>query len=199
MEILLIGDIHGDFVNYYKIINNFKNFKSIQLGDMGIGFGIEQDHAKKFPIPLKHKFIRGNHDNPSVCRKHKNYLGDYGITKDGIFYVSGAFSIDKEQRTIGIDWWDDEELSIRQMEDVISLYEKEKPEFVISHSQPNEFVDEVCSPNFKSKTQDCFSEMFKIHQPEKWISGHLHKNVKMFIQNTEFICVDSLYYYMLKL
>lgn len=35
----LIGDIHGRFKDYFRLINILpKNEKSIQLGDTGIGF-----------------------------------------------------------------------------------------------------------------------------------------------------------------
>lgn len=198
-EVVLIGDIHGDISNYLQMIKSFN--KSIQLGDMGIGFGYKYnkfDH--EFPYHKnKHSFIAGNHDNPEVCKKHKNYLGNFGITDDGIFFVGGGYSIDKEFRTIGKDWWEDEELSINEFNDVLEVYESIKPDFVISHSQPSELIDVIFKNRIECRTQQYFSEMFRIHQPKKWISAHLHLNFKTQIENTEFIVVDSLNYYRLEI
>jgi hypothetical protein len=42
-------------------------------------------------LPPEHKFLRGNHDDPKLCGKHPNYLGEYGyLPDDELFFVSGA-------------------------------------------------------------------------------------------------------------
>lgn len=199
-EVVLIGDIHGQYYNYFGLVKQFSEYETIQLGDMGIGFGYKFDILdKEFPIDKKHKWFRGNHDNPEVSKRHKNYLGDFGITDNGIFFVGGGYSIDKEFRTIGRDWWEDEELSINEFNNVLEVYETLKPEFVISHSQPSELIDIIFNQRIECRTQQYFSEMFKIHQPKKWISAHLHLNYKTQIERTEFIVVDTLNYYRLEI
>lgn len=111
---------------YFKILTELKN-DSIQLGDLGIGFIKTQNYNNKFNFD-NHKFIRGNHDNPEICKKHKNYLGDYGITSQGLFFISGADSLDKKYRTPMINWWQNEELTTNDFKKCLNLYKKEKPE-----------------------------------------------------------------------
>lgn len=203
MRIMFVSDVHGEFLSYFNLINFTADIdKSYQLGDMGIGFpDTPRDYNNIFPIKNKHKFIRGNHDNPEVCRLHEHYLGNYGITSEGIFYVSGAFSVDKQWRTPYVDWWPNEELSTIELYKAIDLYEKEKPEIVMSHCPPLELIPLTSTFDLviESSTSKSFSEMLKIHQPKKWIFGHMHKNLKTVINNTEFICLNIMEYYILEM
>ena len=109
---ILIGDVHGLFDNYRGFLRLCQCKKSLQLGDFGLGFPMGTDHVDMSDIPGKHLFLRGNHDNPAVCRKDKNYVGDFGVLKGSfingrfkkLFYISGAWSIDKAYRTPGLTW-----------------------------------------------------------------------------------------------
>ena len=60
---LIIGDVHGKINEYLQLIKNRKH--SIQLGDFGVGFVDIPE------LPINHRFIRGNHDNPELlnCRR----------------------------------------------------------------------------------------------------------------------------------
>lgn len=68
----------------------------------------------------------------------------------------------------------------------IDLYEKEKPEIVISHCPPIELIPFTSTFNvvIESSTSKALSEMFKIHQPKEWIFGHMHKSFNDVINNT---------------
>jgi len=194
-----IGDVHGEFEKYEKLIlgkseaTNFKPMNcSIQLGDMGIGFG--KDH--KFPkISKKHMFIRGNHDNPEICKKHKNHLGDYGYIKElDIFYVAGGYSIDWAQRTLGFSWWMDEELSYQQLQKAFDLYKKEKPRIFISHEAPANVKTFLISSflNGDSSTQVLLQQMWEYNKPEIWIVGHWHMKKIFDFEGTKFVVLDEL-------
>lgn len=117
MQFHLLGDIHGDFGFYFQWLSQKDpNDITIQLGDLGLGFYDKYDKQyeegiKKYPNA---RFLRGNHDSPEVCKKQDAYLGDFGVFKDKIFFISGAWSIDYDCRTPGKDWWRDEEISIFQ-------------------------------------------------------------------------------------
>jgi len=184
-KIAIISDIHGKWNKYLQILKDLdaENISSIQLGDFGI-----YDENDIFEIPIQHKFFVGNHDNRTLAKTHPNCLGDYGMLKNGIFFISGAFSIDKDERTIGFDWWDDEELSYQELEKVISLYEESKPNVVVSHDCPADIY------NFfgyvgKSRTAQALQSMFQIHQPDKWIFGHHHIDFMSHYDGTEFHCL----------
>jgi len=197
----LIGDIHGRFVEYFEIIEELEIIKpkseSIQLGDLGLGFGIRnfgddyyKYEIKKYP---KHKFIRGNHDNPEVCNSVSNCLGDYGyIKKLDLFYIAGAYSIDQHLRTEGRDWWKEEELTYSQFEKVIKLYKKKKPKIVISHDCPATCIPYLGAIPINNSTSSAFKFMFEEYQPETWVFAHHHKSRDFVIEKTNFICLDTL-------
>lgn len=200
-----IGDVHGKFDAYLSIVKNDPE-ESIQLGDFGIGFrkgggysqytrmthpeAIEYTHCQ---APPQHKFIRGNHDNPEACRKHPNYLGEYGIYKDEIFFISGAFSVDKAWRTPGLDWWEQEELSQITLLNAIESYSTAIPRIVISHDCPYE-IAKIMYPkvHMVTRTGQAFDAMLDEWRPSMWIFAHHHQSLDFVHKGTRFICLDEL-------
>lgn len=196
-----IGDIHSKADHYKGILEMIDRLnpleQSIQVGDLGIW--PEED---KFPrVDQRHKFIRGNHDYPEGCRLHPNYLGEYGITELGdakLFYMGGAYSIDQKQRTPGIDWWRDEELSYLQIYDAIELFIREKPNIVVTHDAPAWAVIDMFSRIYhidldgaKSATRTGLDIMFDNHKPDLWVFGHYHITRRTNIYGTVFQCVGA--------
>jgi len=186
-----IGDIHGDFGRYNEILTDIADESSFQVGD----FGIFND-KDIFDIPRQHKFIRGNHDNPELCRGHENYLGDWNYFKKlEMFWLSGGYSIDHEMRTIGLNWWDDEELKYSEMVRAIEKYRESKPRIMVSHEAPTVIKGEALRANpidygkgnLRSRTEDALQGMFDIHRPDVWIYGHYHYPVDVSIGGTRFI------------
>lgn len=202
MKVVIIGDVHGMTKVYNRILaEKWDGRETIQIGDMGIGFRYLE------PRPTNHRFFRGNHDDPALCKKHPNYLGDYGYIKEhGIFYVAGAWSIDWQMRIPGQSWWEDEELSIKELNAAVDLYAATKPRFVLSHEAPSQaarhllkdlmgdyfFAKAECS---HSRTAQALQSMFELHRPEKWIFGHYHVDKTFKINGTEFRCVGELSQY----
>jgi predicted phosphodiesterase len=193
--ILLISDVHGKWDRLNKLIEENKDTQIIQLGDLGIGFqGF--DYPESFPDNFR--FIRGNHDNPEVCREHPNYLGDYGQAGD-LFYISGAYSLDHALRSEGVDWWPEEQLSYQELQNMIDLYVKVKPKYVISHDCPDIVCTELYGENrFPNRTQQALQVCIEEHQPHKWVFGHHHVDYRSIMQGTEFICRKELGTYILK-
>jgi hypothetical protein len=112
--------------------------KSLQIGDMGIGFrGVKLPAQDGQNYPLNHRFIRGNHDNPAECRRHPNYAGEYGYwDEEGLFFLGGAWSIDQQWRTEGKNWWRDEEQDMSSLGNAGALYCHLKPRIVATHEAP---------------------------------------------------------------
>ena len=113
----LIGDIHGHFYDYQA--HSIEDFDgpTVQIGDFGIGFGQSDywhESINNFHADGRHRFIRGNHDNPTVCKQDMTgYIAD-GTVEDDVMFIGGAWSIDNPvappgwyRRTAGYDWWDD--------------------------------------------------------------------------------------------
>lgn len=207
-EILIIGDVHGFTGTYQKFIRRLpEGQRSVQIGDMGLGFaGVGLPAPGQPPLDDNHKFFRGNHDSPGKCREHKNYLGDYGyLPNDGIFWLAGAWSIDRAWRIEGASWWADEELSYQELGKAIDLYAQVKPRFVLSHEAPAKaaivLLSGLLGPYFlakgecaHSRTAQALEAMLSFHQPKKWIFGHYHVDKEFHTPgyDTKFICVGGM-------
>lgn len=201
---ILVGDIHGDFDNLVKIIYSVKDVV-VQLGDLGIGFRHEYVNPAYFldqdePYKLfkltdfqydrkKFVFLRGNHDNPEMCRKHHNYLGEFGVFKK-VFYISGAWSIDKVYRKEGLDWWPDEELNMKQMYDALEMYTQVKPDIVISHDCPSSVSQLIHLDSITTRTGQLMDSMLREHQPQRWFFAHHHTSWFRKVDKTEFKCLN---------
>jgi hypothetical protein len=194
---LIIGDVHGKFNQYQALVKDHRD--TIQVGDMGVGFR-QWPHGENYANPPflfmengNHRFIRGNHDNPSFCKKQKQWIAD-GIVENDMMFVGGAYSIDKDWRHEGFDWWPDEELSMRDFFLIADIYAGVKPRVMITHDCPAEVVGVIHPRNAfpNSLTQTSFQFMFKEHQPELWIFGHHHVSFNQKINGTQFICLDEL-------
>lgn len=207
MKIRFIGDVHGKYARYKSIIKTCNN--SIQVGDMGVGFKrmhVREDGNPYFPNPPhrlmkagNHRFIRGNHDNPEVCKRHSQYISDGTYEhENGIMYVGGAASIDANFRVEGYSWWPDEELSVVEFNKIITDYCDIKPNIMITHECPNSILSTIFQGKqiFKesARTRQAFDTMFQYHRPKLWIFGHWHTSACMNILGTLFICLNELEY-----
>jgi predicted phosphodiesterase len=216
MKLRIVGDAHGKFQEYIALTKECDY--SIQVGDMGFDYKPLNviDHNK-------HKFFAGNHDSldkyytsphaiESTATTGKSK--DFGTATHGgldFFFVRGGFSIDWKQRQKSFlmggakSYWDNEELSMEEMEMALWLYQKMKPDVVITHECPRSISKHVgdnkilemfgYNPDrFTTKTSELLEMMFQSHQPKQWYFGHYHNNWYAEINGTQFRCVDELSY-----
>ena len=155
-----------------------------------------------------HKWIRGNHDNPTLCRTlvDRGYAGDYGYDEvNGFFWLGGAYSIDWRWRVPGISWWPDEELSYTHLGTAISRFERFKPVVVASHDAPASIRDHLLGivsaqhacgidklRSFDNRTSSALDQMFHLWQPKHWVFGHYHVSTTFNFRGTQFTCVPEL-------
>lgn len=194
MALTLIGDVHGKYERYYRIIRQAEVHPyTVQLGDFGFKYNTLTNLD-----PNNHKVLGGNHDNYDIIHKYPHYLGDYGIGIVGkveFFYYRGAYSIDRQYRTVGIDWWEQEQVSIDQFMKARELYRETKPDIVITHDAPETIVPYLLNPGsqlYQNMTGWALNELFNIHQPKIWRFGHFHKSWSMDINGTNFKCLNEL-------
>jgi len=190
----LIGDVHGLFIEYGELLEETRGV-SAQLGDMGLGFG--RDHL--FPVNRDAYFIRGNHDDPSVCRSYEGYLGEWGVFDKvdlgkSVFFVSGAWSIDREFRTEGRDWWRDEELGYMEFERACSTYADTEPDIVLSHDCPVKAFENMAAGvrPVNTRTGSALQHMFDSHRPELWVFAHHHVSMAFDLDGTHFVALGEL-------
>jgi predicted phosphodiesterase len=193
-KLTLVGDVHGKYDRYHKIIRQTEYHPyTLQIGD----FGFKYDTLKNVDY-TKHLIIGGNHDNYDTCYKYPHFLYDYGYTSiNGVkfFYYRGAYSIDRQYRTIGIDWWEQEQVSIDQFMKARELYREIKPDIVITHDCPESINYHLLPPGatrYQNLTGWALDELFRIHQPKIWRFGHYHKTWEMTINGTHFKCLNEL-------
>ena len=204
-KIRFLGDNHGSHWNYKRAIKDIEN--SIQVGDFGIGFDAESS-AEKFDkmldnFPGNHRFIRGNHDNPFECKRSKHYIPD-GTIEGNMMFIGGAGSIDAEDRKRRdahfskvnkcqvVSWWPEEELSYRELDNLVEVYKNTKPSIMVTHECP-ESISDMIKPNkyhFTSRTRQAFQSMFELHRPNIWIFGHWHLTVDFVQKDTRFVCLN---------
>lgn len=206
--IRFIGDVHGHFKQYKEIIR--EGPPSIQVGDMGVGFRIVGGYRDGTfhtnpPHYLMHagghRFIRGNHDNPEECAKHSQYIPD-GLIEDGMMFVGGAVSIDRDFRQEGYNWWPNEELSEEELAETVLKYTQEKPDIVVTHECPSfvaEYMEQIAGrgklhPAWPSRTRKAFEQMWWGHKPKLWVFGHWHRSLDQVICGTRFVCLNELEY-----
>lgn len=193
-HITIIGDVHGKYDRYHKIIRQEDYFPyTMQLGD----FGFRYDTLKNVDS-TRHLIMPGNHDNYSICYNYSHFLGDYGYTSLNtipFFYYRGAYSIDRHYRTIGIDWWEEEQVTIDQFMKARELYRQTKPDIVITHDCPEQIAMLMLEPNqkiYQNITGWALGELLNIHQPKLWIFGHWHRSLEIQYGQTKFICLNEL-------
>ena len=174
--IRFIGDIHADFKAYKSLVRT--DCLNIQVGDFGVGFETVPKMASN------ELFLRGNHDNPSLCRLHPNYIGEWGYSDD-LGWLCGAASVDKDLRIPGLDWWADEELSMQEMTKALEVLCYRMPKVMVTHDCPK------CISGFESLTGNALDLLFSQYKPKLWIYGHHHKTSFKTVEGCQFVCVGT--------
>lgn len=189
--ITLIGDVHGQYDRYVKMAR--KRDYTVQIGDLGFKYDCLNNLD-----PEKHKVVAGNHDNYDIISNWPHYLGDYGnFSLNGVsfFFYRGAYSIDRQYRTIGIDWWEQEQVKIEQFMKARELYRETKPDIVITHDCPESVAMLLLDPGqpiFQNMTGWALQELLNIHKPKIWRFGHWHVSWRRTIDGTDFACLNEL-------
>ena len=192
---IFIGDIHGNTKVVTKAGYRNRDAMIIQVGDMGIGF-----FGKKKPpqLPTNCRFIRGNHDNPAVCALSPSFIpdGSMMVTDNGtkIMFIGGARSQDIEYRTIGVDYWIDEEIDYNVFKLIFDDYERFKPDVVVSHDCPHTIASEMFGrgthkPVEPTMTSRALDVMREIHAPKIHVFEHWHMHMKHVSGGTEYFCI----------
>lgn len=205
----IVGDVHGASEQLFGLICDMPEHvtSAIQVGDMGVGFGQSDYWLESLDLTMvaaNARFIRGNHDNPALCKNMSSYIRDCTVEKH-VMYMGGAWSIDQQWRTQDVDWWEDEQLSYAQLSSAIDKFEACKPRIMITHDCPtvaatHMFLNSGLLPGgtaaklYANRTSSALQDMYDKHEPDLWIFGHWHHTVNMQLGNTRFMCLGELDY-----
>lgn len=180
-----IGDVHGKLRAYRKITDHLE--ESIQVGDMAFNY------EGLIGVSLKHRFLKGNHDNPEIYDPHE--LGDYGILDSSIGkigFVRGAESPDCTSRMEGCSKFRDEQLSYAKMCSAIATIIEGKPSIIVTHDCPQFLVELLFGYEESTHTRRGLDSIWDGHKPKLWIFGHHHVSRSIQIEGTQFVCLREL-------
>ena len=204
-KMFLVGDIHGKFSPFHVFARRVqgRGVAVVQIGDFGHGF-LDHGTAERVENFFRGNagtcgFIRGNHDDPEICRAMPGWIpdGHYDPNWD-IMFVGGAFSVDWHVRTQGLDWWADEECSIAEFNAIVDRYAAVQPRIMVTHDAPADAIralfpgDPVFQP--MSRTMQALNAMLELHRPDLWIFGHWHRSAGGVVDGTRFQCLGELRY-----
>lgn len=170
----VVGELFADDASFlHNILKRNPDDHIIQLGNMR--HGVNASNIEFFNNHIEKRFdnfrfIRGNNDNPEICRKSQHYLGNYGVNyRYGYFFVSGSGTTEQQrmERRYNVSWFMDEEMQMDEMFKMASLYEQTKPEIVITNEIPHiiKMKNEIRS----TKTSMILGDLVRLHKPRVWI------------------------------
>lgn len=197
MQIYILGDNHGKYDQFLKILEKFdlKDCYIIHVGDGGEGFNNNYESLDLYyhlnsvfsSRNIQYLSIRGNHSDPEFFKgnfKFSNFelLEDYTSREiEGLkfFFVGGAISIDRKCRQEGISWWSGEEFNL--------IEEKaQKCDILITHSAPTWNGPITRGPirsweiDDPTLWEDCckerrqISKLIELCKPDRHFCGHFH-------------------------
>ncbi len=218
MKCLIVGDIHGNFLPFINIIEAKKPDIVIQVGDFGYWPGTPgwQEKKKIFEsIKVPIYWCDGNHENHKIIKEKCDNLAPgettiellpncfyvkrgslLNINNTKILFMGGANSIDKNQRTLGFDYFTEEIISSLDFDNITD----ERPNIIISHTCPNEFVSDLQKRIYETQgmritldndpSRKALSILLEKFNPELWFFGHWHTFVQKVYNNTLWSCIS---------
>lgn len=203
-SIIVIGDQHGDFGSLNALICKKQPEIVLSTGDFGYWpkykpVRVPRKDFEMFnyidalkPGNTKIYFAPGNHEHwdmldkleeehgtvPIEVKKNVFYCprGSHLTLPDGrgVLFVGGADSIDKEYRTIKIDWFPQEITTQRHLD---AIDRSLKVDILISHTCPDSLVPVMLDYN-KAKYGDpttlTLQRLYNFYTPSLWYFGHWH-------------------------
>lgn len=183
----IIGDVHGLVDRYWKILQKLKG-PSVQLGDFG--FREQHEWHRKHVDARKHRVLFGNHDHyPMLHAPHS--LGNWHL-ENGVLYLRGARSIDREHRIEGQDWWPEEELTYAEGGALLDWLPAQEVRAVVSHDCPQYVMEALFGHREKSRTGQLLDAVWKMARPQLWVFGHHHQSRSEELDGTRFRCLAEL-------
>jgi hypothetical protein len=203
-QVVVMGDIHGDFGGLNTFINKHQPGVVLQCGDFGYFPHMTQTHldalgditpVRMGEVKTKNTHVHwcdGNHEDheallalddlevfPGVFYQPR---GSTLVLPDGrtVLFVGGADSVDKGYRTRGVDWFPEELIThadINRLPDPKAV----NIDIVVSHTCPVEFIQHskiAEMTHFAGKVDDpscrVLSHVLQVYQPSLWYFGHWH-------------------------
>ena len=191
MRTLITGDVHNRFGDLNKLISRRRPDGIFCCGD----FGYWPKFGPRYVHPLSDiklqgaQYLRwcdGNHEDHWSLKERESDELEPGIIymprgstfklPDGrvILFMGGAHSIDKHVRKLGVDWFPEEVITQKDLNDLPDV----DVDIFITHTCPVELVNDL-KKNYPDKGMEpsnyALSELWKHYKPDLWFFGHWHQ------------------------
>ena len=216
MKIIVCGDTHGEWGYLNKLIHLKNPDIVIQCGDFGYWPGFEvkkiglydtqyvRANSYKLCSGIKNKNTKiywcdGNHEDFSKLKKVKDteicpnvFYMKRGTTltlpdKRVVLFMGGADSIDKKYRTPGYDWFPDELISQKDIENLPDI----NVDIIISHTCPEEFdILDAARAKIYDPSRQALSYLLNKYNPSLWYFGHWHFYKEGYHNDTKWFCLN---------
>lgn len=196
-NILVVGDLHGDWGCLNALINTKRPSIVLQCGDFGHWPALEVSKPVLYGMQKSWKlqgvkskdtkvyWCDGNHEDHWHLRDNTvdypgvKYMprGSVLTLPDGrvVMFMGGAESVDKDQRRLGFDWFPEEVISLSDLDRAMEY--KGKVDIIISHTCPREFiVGTKTSGKISDPSRHALSYLLEHFKPSQWFFGHWHKS-----------------------
>lgn len=215
-KIYITGDIHGDpfrlsSKNFPEGKDLTKDDFVIIAGDFGIIWSNLPSESEKYNLewlqskPWTTLFIDGNHENHyrlSLFPTIEMFGGKVGEVCEGVYHLrrgeiyticdkkffcfGGAYSWDRENRTIGLTYWEEEVPSYQEMDYGLRNLEENQynVDYIVTHTLPKCLISQLGfskAPDGKEDpTCKYFDHIANSATFKKWYFGHMHVEKDMY-------------------
>jgi predicted phosphodiesterase len=207
MKTLIVGDVHNYFNRLNILINKKKPDQIFACGDFGYwpriaGGSIKPLSDIKLQTAKELRWCDGNHEDHWSLMNRETDEFEPGIIyqprgstyklPDGrvVMFMGGADSIDKGVRMIGFDWFPNETISYKDMENLPDV----DVDIFITHTCPVELVHDL-KVNYPEKNLEpsnyALSELWKLYKPDLWFFGHWHQYLESDLFGTKCYCLSA--------
>jgi Icc-related predicted phosphoesterase len=196
-KILIVGDIHGKWNDFNNLIEELTPDVILQVGDFGAWKDILVDKSIKNGSTRIY-FCDGNHEDHIFLKNSKQeILPNIFYMKRGsvltlsnnfnILFFGGAESIDKNLRTPGYDWFPEESITQKDLDNLPDNH----IDMIISHTCPIEFrVKDV----IHESSRHALSIVLKRYKPDLWVFGHWHTFIQGQHKNCRWTSLNMINY-----
>lgn len=195
----------------------------IVVGDFGVIWNnIPSEKEEKFiarldEMPYTFAFVDGNHENfdrinnypeekwmrGNIHRISNNVIhlmrGQiYDILCEGetkrVFVMGGAISVDRHQRHIGIDWWEQENPSYMEINEAFDNLDEvdNKVDYVLTHDCPAKVIPMIDPTYSIDSVEMLLEEIDNRIEYKKWFFGHHHLNAEYGVDKEYRMLLDDI-------
>jgi len=233
MRVLILGDVHGQHAKLAAALRqaraDYRIVAAIQVGDFGFYknlLGAASGVRVRYPVPLH--AIDGNHEDHAWLRRARltgaarSWARDLNLIYQPrpsvavlggakVGFLGGALHVDRPQEHSWLGGFPNYILR-RQREHAVALFNRERPELIVTHSCPARIglgmrssremqagvAEHIVAAGLDpGPADDCGEiELCSLwrelaYKPRAWVFGHFHRAHDATIEGTRFVGVSD--------